>query len=46
MQMKLFEYQKGNFKMSASIRKTTTREKIEGIIALVIIGIVVWWVMK
>lgn len=45
--MKLFEYQKGKFKMFASIRKTTTREKVEGIIALLVIaGLIAWWVMK
>lgn len=45
--MKLFEYQKGKFKMSASVRRTTKKEMITSTIALiVIIGLVAWWVLK
>ncbi|MCR1900846.1 hypothetical protein [Ligilactobacillus apodemi] len=45
--MKLFEYQKGKFKMSASVRRTTKKEMITSAIALIVIaGLIAWWVMK
>ena len=45
--MKLFEYQKGKFKMSMSVRRTTKKEMIASGIALIVLAcLVTWWVMK